>query len=190
MCGRQRPRVRWNIFYGMLSQTVRRRQRGSFIDTWAPIRVLLDVLARWSRLIIFFLNAYQLFSFGLYRTIRPFRLTSRVHPYIKTWTFCFGREKRWLLWDHNSISSHGSIGTFGRRGTTNSSMEKMYPPLTPSSMRPSRQNVGGRLTKKRKQMRIMTIPQLQRLRQCPFGYSKSLLVKLMHHGSIMAVSVA
>ena len=91
--------------------------------TWAPIGVVLDVLAQWSRLIIFFLNAHQLFRFGLYRTIRPFRITSRVHPYIKTWTSYFGREKRWLLWDHNSIPFYGSVGTFERRGTTKSSWE-------------------------------------------------------------------
>ena len=65
-------------------RAVWRRQRGSCIDTWALIGVVLDVLAQWSRLIIFFLNAHQLFRFGLYRTIRPLRVTSRVHPYIKT----------------------------------------------------------------------------------------------------------
>ena len=29
------------------------------------------MLAQWSRLITFYLNAHQLFRFGLYRTIRP-----------------------------------------------------------------------------------------------------------------------
>ena len=33
-------------------------------------------------------------------------------------------------------------------------------------------------------------PPLQRLRQCPLGCPESLPVKLMHHGSIMAASVA
>ena len=137
-----------------------------------------------------FLNALQPFKFGLYRTICPFRVTSRVYPHIKTWTSYFGREKRWLLWDHNSIPSHGSVGTFGRWGTTNSLMGKMYPQSIFFSTRLLRQNVGEKLMRRRKQMRIMTVPLLQRLRQCPLRCPESLPVKLMHHGSIMAASVA
>ena len=117
-------------------------------------------------------------------------VTSQVHPFIKTWTFCFGREKRWLLWDHNSIHSYGSVGIFGRPGTTNSLMGKTYLQSTLFSTPLLRQNVGEKLTRRRKQMRIRTIPPLHRLRQRPLGCSETQPVKLMHHGSIMAVSVA
>ena len=69
-------------------------------------------------------------------------------------------------------------------------MGKSYPRLTPSNMRPSRQNVGGRLTKKSKKMRIKMTLLRQSLRQYSLGYPKSLHVKSMHHGSLMEVLVA
>ena len=53
-----------------------RRQRDSCIDTWAPIGVVLDVLAQWNRLIIFFLNAPSPSGLGFIGLYVPFGLFS------------------------------------------------------------------------------------------------------------------
>ena len=73
------------------------------------------------------------FRCGLYRTIRPFRVTSRVPLFIKTWASSFGRRKTWPIWNHLLKLSHRSYGTFGRHEMIKFLMEKRYHLWIPSS---------------------------------------------------------
>ena len=63
--------------------TLQRQLKDSSIDTWASIGAVLDAVILKKPLTTSSLNAPQPFRCGLYRTIRPFRVTSRVLPYIK-----------------------------------------------------------------------------------------------------------